>query len=1331
MNIPPEAKPVHPSDRPVEFSPDTPIRYRQLKNMSVKFVSAIGYILWGGVRATSVAAHKDITAILAGTAYGTAYVIDKAIQIPGYLLESGAVLASIQALEPAAREMVTTELEYARTHSDLEGQTVQQTIAYGNYGARGIKVLVSGIPFAAGAAEVASSVLEGYSTVDSLARQASNQNMEVVGKINSYFISFAAKLTPGAFWIASLGAKVAGSLTTFVKNKSFELWTNPEAPQQRMLNVSDRFHSFLTNWWHRYETPSSIQVRDLESFEESGQLTLELFKNFDELYKLKTLAVVFDKASLTPEEREFFLRPEFRNLSKRGDLTRLAQTDPDLKEKLEKKIVEKFNNLSQDARRLAFHLSSEQFRELPQESQQLLFMIVSQRATTKAEKKIIQKLQQNPQLLTENQYINSLLALFDRHYKGNENLAILAKITAKTQSVIVCGEIDTELQKLKSQIPAKSTEELLEINGIIQWLEEQKTLVANSPPPELYAVEANVLTLPSGAPIDATKIDEKIGLWVGTGSTIGECVSPAARILPYFIPGLIFGALPGAATLVAPSIIGYILSPHGIELPKGSSLREYLPKKLMVMEGEKCYLRGSLGCGSFENWLSNHIARATTVTELALLLPFAPGFLISKLGECGIPVDAAEEMLRLFPSAAYSLFWTFVRSIPPALQTISTPFRWLHENIKVVEEYKAGMQTLKDIYGNQTIDAKELTSLYNTFQATLDRICACAPGGKEVFTCNPEIYDVISKPGFWQTMAKDYNLPPESSEFYKSVVDTLQHGKLALPVFTPEEAAHVQEQTAGFLVSASNIGAQAKEKVYSLFTYLYANTIAGTRVEAVGGLAKKTLLATGLPDTLTNEAGRIGAVLSHTAKETSENLSRATFALGKLLGYQQEIPPDVLNILTAISKHYGDKAEKDALKNTALLAIEAYRELVSNWYAKAVGKIAESPDTKDLLEKFMKYLVKPGETIGNVAMTVATIGDRSQKLLDVELKNAQSSSFASSALASSFGLLQKDLSQAAGAAGKLGQQSSLATVSAIGTVLGLASGSYRMLPILLRYAVLPMIKNASSYAVRGGQSICYNIAAKYYDALDSTGRTLEEKCKNLSQACQYAINYLRPSVNDTRIQNFHSLSLNEKNHLIEIAIASRNISGTDKEYILKHKDLPKQTDVEVHKEIARRVIKAYDRLGTDERLLISPTFFELLDSAKQIRIQDLVERTIGLEPYERLDPAAIIAKFNSLASEVKKGIDDFTLMDFGRHSVDEQESILFQIANSQAYRDLMKTKSPSVAWTMEQFHRLQKMPLKELEKLIPLYDQVTPEEKKIYTPASFRALTAKSISDTE
>ncbi len=1306
----------------------------------------------------------------AGACYVTAWTVDTVLKAPAYLFETGAVSATMSVLDPLSKEVLGTATEKGIQAREAEGERVQQAGSYAEWALKAVKVVAAGVPGVGSVTTALSETVAFGKNLEEKAREAEKDHLSTVGKGITWVVSLVNKTVPAFFWGAGKVLQVPQKMPVIgsaaLKERSYALWTNPQAPGQFLQNIGDRIVSWSSRIYHCFEevhaptSPSSpqkaidfdkevkeVEPGEVEKFNQAvdqegeefledllymidhakgyhiptekkqryahalkkgaplpeaiikelivlkkylpdNMLTPRLFQKCDELLQLKIFEVVHKYSTLSPSERKFLLSSEFRHLQVKGDFAKISDTN---RIKLEKLLCEKFNALSPKDKDRCLNISVEQFRQLEPTAQKKLLEIVSDklkkmgRKAEPSEKTRIEQLKKL-QTLEAAHDIASLLAIFNRLHPGKEKLEVFSELqTAVIVFAITPQQIAEEIVQLEQKLEqVANASERAKIEKMLLWLREQAELMDAAEPASREKAPATDRSqaTPSDK-VNLRRIDEQIGLQVGAGETVGEY----AGAIPHRLLTKL-GLVPWAIS----TGIGYALKPERVKTA---------------------------------------FSGVATAADIALMLPWVPNYLISTLGQLGLPVDTIEKMLQLAPALAFKLGLATM-----AKASSITPY--IGAFVGDVQSYVGGLNapaTLQRLETASQMMTPRVPFLENRITEYLQEACKCTVNTppKDLFVCNPEVFDTLTKPGFFEAMAKELNLPPESPAFYKSLMDKLQRGEVARPEMpmTSEQVAattsFVTEVLQQSYTSAIDIGTKAKESLYGTLSFIYANTIAGTRYEPVVEMAKEMVV-----DPLKK---KVADAASTTATMFSEAASEAQHGMARAFGTEQKIPKELESLLQALSQQYGLMAEGAALANTALLSLTSMQELDKQWYGMIVRLAANSPEFVSLLQQYKMTSESTNSLLTAVFENLHRLGVGSQAFLEKQLSSTDIEIFGKEQFESVFSMIQKQLE------GSLDKDSTalksgLALLGGGATLFQLFSSSYTLIPIVLRHTLPPILRTTGNFAAQYGQNCFYGIAEKSYNALDATGAWFEKMGKTAGGKAQFAWNYLVAGryVSPKRIDNFLDLTPEEKQHLVEIALSSRNISPEDKKILqqatpVHFKEKPQQ------RKIAECAIRTYDRLATDEKLSISHQFFSLQESAKQEKIIDIVEKRVGLTEIERKDSRAIVDKFNSLPEKYKKEVDDFSIWEYGQLTESQQNSILFQIACSKAYLDAKgPPQSPHLdmvednnKWQLKQIEELKQIPNRELEKLLVLYAQVTPSERSILTPSTLRDFSPARI----
>ncbi len=279
--------------------------------------------------------------------------------------------------------------------------------------------------------------------------------------------------------------------------------------------------------------------------------------------------------------------------------------------------------------------------------------------------------------------------------------------------------------------------------------------------------------------------------------------------------------------------------------------------------------------------------------------------------------------------------------------------------------------------------------------------------------------------------------------------------------------------------------------------------------------------------------------------------------------------------------------------------------------------------------------------------------------------------------------------------------------------LRMISGSFLLLPEALRMIVPPMLHELAHHGPKGAQAFFYSVAEQSYAATDSAREKLQEAIKSQGESLQTTLTSLLAGsyVAERRIINFLALLPRERDHLVEVALDSHKLSDDERTYLEEHME-------EHDAKVAEITLKAYDRLSAQEKLLLSPTYFQSLTGAEAERIIDIVEEKVGLLPEERKNPEIIVRKFNSLPEDDKEASSALSVWEFTKLAQSVQKDIFFAVAHSEPYKE-----NP-----LKAYHRMvDGLTNKELQKILIIYSRLDSTERALLTPARLKQYSLAKI----
>ena len=216
------------------------------------------------IEATSMLLSSNLIAPLAGAGHAAAWTIDQILQVPGYLLQIGAVHSAIGTLEPMTREVLDQSVQNAVSKRESLGNKIE-------WGLKAVKTITSmTVPFVGVVTGVISAGAEYGASLEKMERAAERENLGIAGRGCSIVASAVNKLAPAGFWSLNKVLQVPRIGTSFLSDKTYALWTNPQAPRMFIQNVGDRINSYSSRMWHCFE-----EARTPEAQKKAAKIDLE------------------------------------------------------------------------------------------------------------------------------------------------------------------------------------------------------------------------------------------------------------------------------------------------------------------------------------------------------------------------------------------------------------------------------------------------------------------------------------------------------------------------------------------------------------------------------------------------------------------------------------------------------------------------------------------------------------------------------------------------------------------------------------------------------------------------------------------------------------------------------------------------------------------------------------------------------------------------------------------------------------------------------------------------------------------------------------------------
>lgn len=270
-----------------------------------------------------------------------------------------------------------------------------------------------------------------------------------------------------------------------------------------------------------------------------------------------------------------------------------------------------------------------------------------------------------------------------------------------------------------------------------------------------------------------------------------------------------------------------------------------------------------------------------------------------------------------------------------------------------------------------------------------------------------------------------------------------------------------------------------------------------------------------------------------------------------------------------------------------------------------------------------------------------------------------------------------------------------------------------LLPYLLS-RTLPDLLNASAEPI--ARNLGKKIQSVGYHGLAWAGKTggicTHNGMTAIGKFVQAAINKHQGYVDKARVQAFRTLERRDQEYVYELIKESTQITPEMKNELIEigKSFFENSTSLDEMRKQAffEALLIAYDHLQPQDFLKITPAYFSHLDKRVQRRIKHLVRTKFPLSPITKTED--IIAKFNTLSREVRKGINKVTREEFFALPPDRQYEFCFQVLHSAAFKNWYSDQyfdDPSFE-TLWSYINPQNpsMPMNTLDVLLALYQDV-------------------------
>ena len=249
----------------------------------------------------------------------------------------------------------------------------------------------------------------------------------------------------------------------------------------------------------------------------------------------------------------------------------------------------------------------------------------------------------------------------------------------------------------------------------------------------------------------------------------------------------------------------------------------------------------------------------------------------------------------------------------------------------------------------------------------------------------------------------------------------------------------------------------------------------------------------------------------------------------------------------------------------------------------------------------------------------------------------------------------------------------------------------RTIPDLLNATAEPISRNLGKTIYKGYHGIAW--------AGKTGGFYTHEGMTAIGKFVQAAINRRQGYVDEMRTRAFCSLEKPLQQYVFELVKESTQVDESVKQELVEvgshYFSSDSSFDPSKQQAFVEALLLGFDLLQPQDFLKITPQYFYHLDKRIQKRIEQLVRRKFPAIPFQNTEE--IVAKFNELSKDERKGINNVSREEFFALPPDKQYEFCFQVLHSTAFKK----------WYWE---RDKTLPFKELWKYIDPKQPSVPDE---------------------
>jgi hypothetical protein len=244
----------------------------------------------------------------------------------------------------------------------------------------------------------------------------------------------------------------------------------------------------------------------------------------------------------------------------------------------------------------------------------------------------------------------------------------------------------------------------------------------------------------------------------------------------------------------------------------------------------------------------------------------------------------------------------------------------------------------------------------------------------------------------------------------------------------------------------------------------------------------------------------------------------------------------------------------------------------------------------------------------------------------------------------------------------------IASTSLVGTTAAYAP--IVLLPFLLNRAIPDALNAAAEPVSKNLGKALFGFGVGLEKTGVFVGAATRKELQAVGEYIQAAVNTGLGIIDEKRVSNFLILPEVEKKYVTEVILDSQYVPDGVKKGIRELGEQYFENRQEMNdanqKLFIQAILAAYNNLGPEDFLKISPAYFSNLPPRTQWRIQQIVKRycpgiCITGVPH-------LVSLFNTLTEEQRKKIHRITPQEYDQLSPEQQREICFHVIHSDAYK---------------------------------------------------------------